>query len=218
MRMLILAATEKELESCRNHFQKEEREGSIKFCTIGVGAISATFYTQLYINRYRPDLVILGGIAGSFDKEITLGETFVIASEVQATTGVAEGGKWIDVFDLGFANRDEFPYENGVLENPFLEKFTASGWSAVAGISVDEITTHPQRQKQYLDKYHPILESMEGAAFHFVCLHIGVPFLQIRSVSNYVGERDKTKWNFAKAFQNLNESITKLIAKFKNDN
>ncbi len=48
---------------------------------------------------------------------------------------------------------------------------------------------------------------MEGAALHYVCLQEQIPFVQIRSVSNYVGERDKTKWKMKEAIENLNTEL-----------
>ena len=52
---------------------------------------------------------------------------------------------------------------------------------------------------------------MEGAALHYVCLQQSVPFLQIRSISNEVGERDKSKWRMKEAVENLNTELIKLI-------
>ncbi|WP_447640693.1 MULTISPECIES: futalosine hydrolase [Chitinophagaceae] len=211
MRTLVLAATAGELEQCRSYFQQQGKEGLVTFRTIGVGAVSATFFTQKYIGQHRPDIVVLGGIAGSFDKEITLGKTFLVRSEIQATIGVEENGIWKDVFDMGFADKNEMPYHAGRLVNPFLDKYNDFDLPLADSISVDEITTNTKRAQTYIDKYHPVLESMEGAAFHFVCLQIGVPFLQVRSVSNYVGERDKSKWNFKLALENLNENMVELV-------
>jgi futalosine hydrolase len=54
---------------------------------------------------------------------------------------------------------------------------------------------------------------MEGAAFHYVCLLEKIPFLQLRSISNLIGERDKTKWKMEKAIQNLNENLISLLNK-----
>jgi futalosine hydrolase len=31
---------------------------------------------------------------------------------------------------------------------------------------------------------------MEGAALHFVCLQEDISFIQLRAISNFVGERD----------------------------
>ncbi len=47
----------------------------------------------------------------------------------------------------------------------------------------------------YRDTFNPVTESMEGAALHYVCLMEKIPFLQIRSISNYIGERNKKKWD-----------------------
>jgi futalosine hydrolase len=52
---------------------------------------------------------------------------------------------------------------------------------------------------------------MEGAALHYVCLQSGVPFLQLRSVSNTVGVRDKTKWDIKLAITRLNETLIPLL-------
>ncbi len=211
MRKLVLAATDKELEQCRNYFQQEGKDALMTFRMIGVGAISAAFYTQKYIGQYRPDIIVLGGIAGCFDREITLGETFLVRSEVQASIGAEEHGMWKDVFDMGFVGKDDTPYHNGRLVNPFLDKYNDFDLPLADSISVDEITTNVKRKDAYQEKYQPVLESMEGAAFHYVCLQIGVPFLQMRSVSNYVGDRDKSKWDFATALKSLNENLIGLL-------
>ena len=55
---------------------------------------------------------------------------------------------------------------------------------------------------------------MEGAALHYVCLSEKIPFLQLRSVSNYVGERDKNKWAVREAIANLNIELQKILIKF----
>ena len=38
-----------------------------------------------------------------------------------------------------------------------------------------------------------------GAALHYVCREMNIPFLQIRAASNYIGERDKEKWQMKEA-------------------
>ena len=56
-----------------------------------------------------------------------------------------------------------------------------------------------------------VIESMEGAALHYVALMERVPFLQIRAVSNYAGERDKRKWNFGDSIGNLNRELVRIV-------
>ena len=66
-------------------------------------------------------------------------------------------------------------------------------------------------KKQFLKAFNADIETMEGAALHYVCLQENISFLQIRSVSNHVGERDKTKWKMKQAIEDLNKHLAKLI-------
>jgi futalosine hydrolase len=52
---------------------------------------------------------------------------------------------------------------------------------------------------------------MEGAAFHYCCLMKEIPFVQIRGVSNYIGERDKKNWKIETALHRVCSSVQKLI-------
>jgi futalosine hydrolase len=40
---------------------------------------------------------------------------------------------------------------------------------------------------------------MEGAALHYIGLSARIPFIQIRGISNLVGERNKKHWRIAEA-------------------
>jgi futalosine hydrolase len=55
---------------------------------------------------------------------------------------------------------------------------------------------------------------MEGAALHYVCLQQEINFLQLRSISNIVGERDKQKWEMKEAIANLNMELKKILQYF----
>jgi len=52
---------------------------------------------------------------------------------------------------------------------------------------------------------------MEGAAFHYACLKEKVPYAEIRSISNYVEKRDRSKWNIPLAIKNLNDFFIVLL-------
>jgi futalosine hydrolase len=52
---------------------------------------------------------------------------------------------------------------------------------------------------------------MEGAALHMVCLENKIPFLQIRGISNWIGERDKSKWKIAEASEAVADVVRRLI-------
>ena len=54
------------------------------------------------------------------------------------------------------------------------------------------------------------IETMEGAAFFETCLRYGIPFAEIRAVSNRVGEEDRSRWEIPLALRNLREALQPL--------
>jgi futalosine hydrolase len=52
---------------------------------------------------------------------------------------------------------------------------------------------------------------MEGAALHYVARESNIPFIQIRAISNYIGERDKANWQMKLAIDNLNQTLLNYI-------
>jgi futalosine hydrolase len=94
-----------------------------------------------------------------------------------------------------------------------------SGLEPVRGMTVNEITTDARKIRWHQQNTSAVVESMEGASLHYVCLQAGVPFLQLRSVSNAVGVRDKSKWDIPLAIDRLNTTLISLLGKLgKNDN
>jgi futalosine hydrolase len=155
--------------------------------------------------------MIQAGIGGSFDTGQELGATVIVGDEIIADLGVEENNLFNDLFDMGFVLPDAVPYTGKRLVNPGIPELKKLGFPVVSGATVNEITTNPNRVAQIREKYNPGIESMEGAAFHYVCLQQNIPFIQLRAASNYVGERDKSKWKLNNAVRNLNESLIKII-------
>ena len=54
------------------------------------------------------------------------------------------------------------------------------------------------------------IETMEGAAFFETCLRYGIPFAEIRAVSNRVGEEDRSRWDIPLALRNLQDALQPL--------
>ena len=83
------------------------------------------------------------------------------------------------------------------------------------GITVNKITDDAFQNKMIREKFSPAVESMEGAAFHYVCLLERINFLQLRAISNRVGERDKSKWKLKESIENLNKELLRIIENLK---
>ena len=63
-----------------------------------------------------------------------------------------------------------------------------------------------------VERLHPDIESMEGAAVFKVCEEMKIPCIQIRSISNKVEKRNKENWNLDLAISNLNVEVEKIIS------
>jgi len=215
MHILIIAATHHEIGPTANFYsgKKNDRaENTIETIVTGVGLVSTTYFLTKYINRARPDIIIQAGIAGCFQlgKNNTI---FAVQRDIISDLGVTENNIFKDIFDLNLAGKNDSPFKDGWLTNPYRELLSAGGFEQVNAVSVNESTTDANRTDWYQQKYQPVVESMEGAALHYVCLLEKIPFLQIRAVSNYIGERDKAKWSIKEAIAILNENLLSLIKK-----
>jgi futalosine hydrolase len=56
------------------------------------------------------------------------------------------------------------------------------------------------------------VEAMEGFGVLRACALAGVPAVELRAVSNAVGEPDRTKWRFDEALAALEDAVTRLAA------
>ena len=207
MSILIVSATELEIAP----FLKEKNKADVLIT--GVGAIPTVFRLTHKLLQTRYDLVIQAGIAGSFNSEFGLGQVAFIKEDTFADIGIEEEGKLKTLFETGFMDKNEFPYTNGWLTNNYPLPGNFDLLQAKA-ITVQTVTDNKTRNLISKEKFAADMESMEGAAFHYVCLQHPVHFMQIRSVSNFVGERDKTKWQIKKAIANLNEVLVNIVKEY----
>ena len=190
------------------HFQLNDFE--IDILITGIGILHTTYTLMDYLMDHRPVAWIQMGIGGAFDTSLEIGKVYYIESEVLVDFGAQDkDGRIINPFELGWMESDQFPYSNGVLECSFIPLDAAI--PVVSGMT--SIHSHGFREK--IDKInegmHGQIENMEGAAFFYVSLREAIPFLSLRSISNYVTARDTSKWNITLAINALNEKIISLL-------
>ena len=185
----------------------------MQFVITGIGAMAATYHITRAINTQKPSLMLQAGVAGCLDVDIALGTTVSVASECVGDLGVVENKIFTSVFDLGLTEQDDFPWKDARLTNPHVDILQKVALPQVNSVTVNEITTNDERIRYYRNQLNAGIESMEGAALHFVGLKEDIPFVQIRSISNYIGERDKSKWLLQKAIQKVNDHLQEVLKK-----
>ena len=207
MNVLVVSATELELEP----FIRDE-----KVCDVlvtGIGIPATMYYLTKLLCQKNYDLVIQAGIAGTFSGSLKKGKVVLINKDCFADVGIYEKGNFNTLFDAGFIDKNEIPFTEGWLVNQH-EYLSQATLPLASGITVNKITDDANQVNELFDKFNPGIESMEGAALHFVCLLQKVAFLQLRSISNMVGERDKSKWAMKEAITNLNVELKSLLKNF----
>jgi futalosine hydrolase len=214
MQLLLCAATEFEIRPVMDWMANDNIQ-NVDVLITGVGMTAATYSITKQVLTKRPYSIIQAGIGGCLNRELPLTKVVLVENETIADLGVQEKAKFKSVFDLGLINREEFPWTGGRLSNN-LQSLKESGLPVVDGITVNEISTNPERIEHYRKHSGASVESMEGAALHYVALKERVAFLQIRSLSNFAGERDKTQWVMEMAISSLNIELQKIITKFLN--
>lgn len=207
MSILLCAATELEIRPTAEFLGKEGIP--VEVVVTGVGLAAAMYrITRAALDR-KPSMMIQAGVAGALDQKLELGQTVAVRSEIIGDEGVEENGRFQSLFEMGLAGPDEFPFTGRKLVNDGA-LIRQSGLPLAEGVTVNEISTNRNRI-EYYRSLGASCESLEGAALHYVALMEGIPFLQLRSFSNFVGERDKSKWMMAEAIANLNLYLQKLI-------
>ena len=209
MNCLVIAATPIEIAPFLDYYNVPDKK-DIDILITGIGLTATTYSLMRQLRIKKPDLIIQAGVGGCFDAEIPLGKVVIVKQEAIADQSVIELNKLKTLFDLKLVPQNQFPYKKGWLinNNAILKK---TKLTKVKGISVNEITTSKQKVNFYKETFDPVVESMEGAALHYVCLKEQIPFLQVRSISNYIAERNKKNWNMKESIINLNHELISLL-------
>ncbi len=222
MRVIITAATHGEwmpsFQKINPKYVGNSKKFSVGFHESGIGMLASSISLMKMFTQETPTLIIQVGIAGSFDKKIPLGKVFVVNNDFAGDMGVNENKVWKDLFDMKLDKPNDAPYEKKSLPNPWLNQFNLLKLPTKKGVTVNTISTDKKQIQLLGGRYKAVLESMEGASLHYMGRDLTIPFIQIRAVSNYVGERDKSKWKIQEAIYNLNETLLEYLdAIYKTD-
>jgi futalosine hydrolase len=191
MNILIVAATNQEILS--------QEFSDYDILISGVGMINACFELTKYLQENKPDIIINVGVAGAFKKEYILGDVLEVSRDCFSEMGVQNRDRFLNMSDVGLDVDTAFQY------SPQTNLIQARG------ITVNTVHAKNEAIEEVVKRLNPDLESMEGAAFMLVCQKFNIRFIQIRSVSNYVEERNKEKWDLDLAIRNLNIQLRTII-------
>ena len=180
--------------------------------TTGVGMIATAAWCSRTFAAEHYDLALNVGLCGSFDASIAAPDVVHVTADRIAELGAEDGDAFLTIHQLQLLGENEFPFDGGLLVNtnpPALPPLTTL--RSVTGITVNTVHGNERTIAAVRDRYDPDVESMEGAAFMYSSLIAGVPFAQVRAVSNAVVRRNRGTWRLDAAIQALGEQSVKLL-------
>lgn len=199
------------------------RRGGREFLVVvtGVGPVAAALSLGLALGRHAAiDLagVVNCGIAGSFDLTAApLGGLVVATAEVFPEYGL-RGECGTDARALAFPQLriggqpvfDRLPLDP---EAAIRAMGLPRPESAARGtcVTVAGVTATTGRAEILARKYAAMAESMEGFAGALATAAAGLPFLELRTISNRVGARPPMDWDLAGALAALGRATACLL-------
>ena len=210
MNTLLISSTANEIKPFLNYYRKSNDFFQTDVFITGVGLMNTTYHLLKLIHLKKPGLVVQAGVAGSFEKTLPPATVVIVKKDTVADLGAEENNKLLSVFDLKLEKKNRWPFTNGWLVNKS-DEFKKLKLKKVTAVTVNQVSTSKKMIDYCQKKYKPVIETLEGAALHYVCLNENIPFIQLRSVSNYIGERNKKNWKMKEAITNLNEELLTLF-------
>lgn len=181
----------------------------------GPGVFNAAHAVTAYLEKNAPALMLMTGFAGIFRQtQGHIGDIAIATQERYIHTGVQADGLVNDPlpFDLIDAHpltrKGIYPFEQDRVDQ-ISRNLSGSALSNTAHIfkgpfiTVSTITAPVETADRIYSAFSPVMEAMEGAACAHIAALYEVPMIEVRAASNYVGERDKTKWDMKLAAKQL---------------
>ena len=187
----------------------------LKFFTQASAWSILLFSWESILAIINPTLPLIWASQVAFSKDFALGEVVEVVEDQFSELGAEDGDNFLGLEAMGFPlfEKEGKKYYNTLL-NPHVSPFAS--WKKVTGITINTVHGNESSISKLLKRAEVVVESMEGAAFFQACLlQEDVKFYAIRSISNYVERRDRSKWNIPLAlstvqnllFQKFRESI-----------
>lgn len=188
--VLFIAATEREAEPFRAR--------ALPVVVSGVGRVNAAVATTLALGRGAFDGVVSVGVAGALPGgELKVGDVVIADRVVYAEEGLITPEGFRDLSAMGFPPAAFFQGNACECESEMLEIFTSALPDArVGGIATVATCSGTDGSAEMVaERTGAVAEAMEGAAVVHAAGLLGVGGIEIRTISNRTGDRDRQGWD-----------------------
>lgn len=173
------------------------RHADVLVSGIGPAAAAACTATALALGRY--DVALSLGICGGFRGTASPGDLVVATELVAADLGADSTDGFLSLSALGWAD------DVAGVDPSLVTAAVARLGDVVTGpvVTVSTVTGTRDRADVLAERYGPVGEAMEGWGVLEGARPYALPVLEVRAVSNLVGDRDTSTWDIPAAFDAL---------------
>lgn len=232
----VIAATQFEISALIEAFQAQRHPASLPweifvaeevslqllFVISGIGTSNASAASAVAAQLFAPDLIISTGCAGAYPGYgLKIGDLAVATTEVFADEGVVtpEGWQSLEHIGIPLLERKGTRYFNEIPLSPAANAAAAEiaeqiGIAPIAAgrfLTVASCSGTNARGTELKARFGGICENMEGAAVALMATRYDIECLELRGISNYVEDRDRTRWDLSLAAANSQRFLANFI-------
>ena len=196
MKIVIIGAMEKEVERYLEIYNAEivdrerkiykAKDEEIIIARSGIGKVNSAMMTQYIIDKFEPDVVISSGCAGSLTKELEVLDVIIppfvtyhdFLPERVMKFSTPDGGNIIVDEDLRKLFKD------------VMEKIPSAKYKELPICSGDCYVTTEEEAKRIIGATGCLVVDMESASIGHVARKNKVPFITIRTISDFANGAD----------------------------
>ena len=186
----------------------------IELC--GFGAVVAAARTASLIAEYRPQAVVLVGIAGRLSDRLRIGEAYAFEQVACHGIGVGTGAAFMPAANMGWLQWPADGLDSATRVGDLLpctrDRAPATAQRAGLLLSACAASADATDVRSRLRLYpEAVAEDMEGFAVAAACRLAGVPLDIVRGISNRAGDRDTAHWQIDAACRAAGELTAILV-------
>ncbi|GAB4253576.1 futalosine hydrolase [Deferrisoma sp.] len=186
----------------------------------GVGKVNTALCLGAVLPRLRPSAVVSVGVGGAYPGSgLEPGHLAVATGEAYGDEGAETRAGVRGLRTLGFPSwrqGNEAWYEELPVDPALARDLLGAARSVAPAregrfITVSTVTGTAERAARLARRFRAVCETMEGAAAAHACLAFGVPFGEVRGISNRVGPRDRRAWKLREAAEGAQRAVLAFL-------
>ena len=182
----------------------------------GIGAVNAAHALTCVLQERRPDWVLQVGVGGAYPEGgLGIGDLAWARGENYGDLGVRteEGWQSAEVIGIPVLTTDAEYYNCFPLAGEWVDRAAEILTEAEVGpfVTVQECSGTDALGLERGERFGALCENMEGAAAAHVCALYGVPFVELRAMSNRVERRDRDRWDLPLAIERAQAAALRLL-------